>query len=1056
MPKKASRTGSELFIVDNSDEAWKVAEYMRRWCNHSSTIDVATGYFDIGALLCLGENWQQVDKIRILVGDDLNLRTVKAIRQALTQRAADALNESFENEKAENPFLQGVPAILKGMADKKIEIRIYSKKKFHAKAYITHARDEIIPLAGLVGSSNFTYAGLNQNVELNVRITGDQVNVLQEWFEEHWNDADDVTHDMLQIVEKHVREYSPFEVYARFLHEFFRHYDIDKDLDAWLEDSKGSQVWKALDDYQKEAFRDLIEKARTHKGAFLCDGVGLGKTLTGLMVVEYFVAFRKKNVLLLVPKAANEAVWKADIARFAPNLARKRFFGGLRVQNHTDLTRKANDETDFPALWESVAEDADVVLIDEAHHFRNRGIKGKGKKEKSRYWKLFDVVEGKTMFMLTATPVNNRLTDLQHMIELFTHGHADHFRLTLGINSVPGHFRTLEKNLEALMADADDAEEAADVLANSPVFRGLVVQRSRGYVIESQKRQGKPGTLFPDPKPPQVQDYSLKKTYGKLLKIVEKAFDKEKPLLNLSMYYPLAYPIDRDNLPEGYEWEEGRQKQVAALIRTQFLKRFESSWVSFDSSCFRLLRKVRAWIRAQEPTGTPKKRLGQWEAKHESAVKRAEERHRDLHDDEVQEEDDIIDEMALRIEKLDRKVYNVDDILNESIDDLHQLCDFLTELEGLNADHDDKLKQLTSLLKTDPVLSKHKVIIFTEFKSTARYLETHLNKAGFTHIEEVDSERANHRDRVNIIKRFSPYYNGTTSAELADAGETETRILISTDVLAEGLNLQDATRLINYDLHWNPVRLMQRIGRVNRRLNQEVEDAIVKDHPDQKPIRRTTGYWNFLPPDELDELLALYNRVHKKVLRISKTLGIEYGKLLRPDDDYEVLKEFNRRLEDFGKTPFEDMRRTYNAMLDADASLEARLNEQPQVGVFSGKEHIHPDAQTVLFCYNIPGPPLKEGGGVDHSAPAESWSEKHGRTVWLRYDVDSGDVDDNAPDMMPLVSCEPATPRRNKIKQATLKEVRAEVEKHIKNNHLKAMNAPVGVKPTLKAWMELN
>lgn len=1047
MPKKQSATGSELFIVDNSDEAWKVAEYMRRWCKHSSTIDVATGYFDIGALLCLGDHWQQVDKIRILMGDDLNLRTVKAISNALKIRAADALNQSLEDEKKGNDFLSGVPAILQGMADKKIEIRIYSKKKFHAKAYITHARDEIIPLAGLVGSSNFTYAGLNQNVELNVRITGDQVNVLQEWFEDHWNDAEDVTEDMLKIVEKHVREYSPYEVYARFLHEFFRHYDIDKDLGVWLNDPKGSQVWKVLDDYQKEAFHDLIAKARTHKGAFLCDGVGLGKTLTGLMVVEYFVTFRKQNVLLLVPKAANEAVWQADIKRFAPNLRRKRFFGGLRIQNHTDLMRKANDETDFPALWESVGEDADVILMDEAHHFRNTGIKGK-----SRYWKLFDIADGKTMFMLTATPVNNRLIDLQHMIELFTHGQADHFKLTLGINSVPGHFRTLEKNLDKLTDDAADAEEASKVLSTSPIFQALVVQRSRGYAIESQKRQGKDGTLFPEPTPPKVCDYSLKKTYGKLLKLVEKAFDKDKPLLNLSMYYPAAYTDDPDL------WEMGRQKQVAALIRTQFLKRFESSWVAFDSSCFKLLQKIYTWIKTQEPTGTQLKLLKQWETKHESAVSRAQERHRKLEDseDDEQDEDDLIDDGGLEFDKLDRKVYDVDAIIDESILDLHELADFLAELEHLDAAHDDKLKQIVELLESDPVLKKHKVLIFTEFKTTARYLEAQFAEAGFTNVEEVDAARASHKDRVNIIKRFSPYYNGTTSSELAAAGETETRILISTDVLSEGLNLQDATRLINYDLHWNPVRLMQRIGRVNRRMNQSIENAILKSHPDQKAIRGTTGYWNFLPPDELDGLLRLYNRVHKKVLRISKTLGIEYGKLLKPDDDYEVLKEFNQKLEDFGKTPFEDMRRTYNAMLDADASLEARLNEQPQVGVFSGKEHIHPNTQAVLFCYNIPGPPLKEGGGVDTDAKAEDWAEEHGRTVWLRYDVADAKIEDNAPDMMPLLSCEPATPRRNKIKQATLKEVRAEVEKHIKNNHLKAVQAPAGVKPVLKAWMELN
>lgn len=1063
MPKKQAISGSELFIVDNSDEAWKVAEYLRRWCNHSASVDIATGYFDIGALLCLGENWQQVDKIRLLMGDDLNLRTAKILAQMLKQRAAGVLEKSLEEEKRENDFLTGVPAILKGMAAKKIEIRVYSKKKFHAKCYITHARDPIIPQAGLVGSSNFTWAGLNQNIELNVRILGEQVNVLQEWFEEHWLESEDVTQDMLNVVEKHVRDYSPFEVYARFLHEFFRHYDVSKDLQAWLDDPKGSHVWKVLDDYQKEAFFDLLGKASKHRGAFLCDGVGLGKTLTGLMLIEYFVEFLKKRVVLMVPKAANETVWLPALKEFAPSLHRmvKSQFGRLSIRNHTDLQRQANEQMDYPAFWEAATQDADMVLIDEAHHFRNTGIKGTGTKKPSRYWKLFDVVAKKTLFLLTATPVNNRLIDLQHMIELFTQGTPDYFKSTLGINSVAGHFRTLEAALEKLISGDPSDEEANKTLTQDKLFRELVVQRSRGYAIESQKRQGKSGALFPKREHPKVADYSLKKIYGKLLGMVDKAFKKTKPLLNLSIYYPLNYykgdPTDEQ------KWEQGRQEEVAALIRIQFLKRFESCWVGFESSCCQLLLRIYAWIKAQKPEGSEAKRLDTWERKHPNLVAQARARQKELvgtDDDEEQDDDVVMQEMIAAIEVLSRDEYRVGDIIHESVDDLEQIAEFLEELKGTTEQDDDKLKALITLLKKDPILSKHKVLIFTEYMATARYLQTQLTKAGIKNVDEVDSARANHGQRVPIIKRFSPYYNGTTSKELAEADETETRVLISTDVLSEGLNLQDATRLINYDLHWNPVRLMQRIGRVDRRLNQKIEDAILRDHPEQTDVRGTTGYWNFLPPDELEELLRLFGRVHKKVLRISKTFGIEGKKLLTPEDDFDALREFNQKLDDFGKTPYEDMRRTYNALLASDASLLPRLNEQPNSGVFSGKRHLQPGTQSVLFCYNIPGPPPAPQPGTDKKpdtqTTADDWSEEHGLTVWLSYDVATTKIHDNAPDLMPHLKCEPATPRETKIAQKTLKEIRAQVEKYIKDKHLKAMDAVAGVKPVLKAWMELN
>ena len=146
--------------------------------------------------------------------------------------------------------------------------------------------------------------------------------------------------------------------------------------------------------------------------------------------------------------------------------------------------------------------------------------------------------------------------------------------------------------------------------------------------------------------------------------------------------------------------------------------------------------------------------------------------------------------------------------------------------------------------------------------------------------------------------------------------------------MSEGLNLQDATRLINYDIHWNPVRLMQRIGRVDRRMNPAVEAALVADHPEQKKLRGKVKYWNFLPPDELNPLLTLYTRVTHKVLRISHVFGIEGRKLLTPEDDLNALREFNK---DYEGTPskLEEMRLEYRGLLGADPTLEARLNGLP-------------------------------------------------------------------------------------------------------------------------------
>src|ERR1700683_5338611 len=195
-------------------------------------------------------------------------------------------------------------------------------------------------------------------------------------------------------------------------------------------------------------------------------------------------------------------------------------------------------------------------------------------------------------------------------------------------------------------------------------------------------------------------------------------------------------------------------------------------------------------------------------------------------------------------EKLSRDEYRVEEIIAESYLDLDQLADFLNELMKFAPKNDDKLKALVKLLKTDAVLKKHKVLIFTEYMTTAHYLLHQLQSNEIDGVEEVDSSYG--RDREDIIKRFAPYYNESSSGKLKEQRLAEIRVLISTDVLSEGLNLQDATRLINYDLHWNPVRLMQRIGRVDRRMNPDFELALLADHPDQKDIRGTVAYWNFL------------------------------------------------------------------------------------------------------------------------------------------------------------------------------------------------------------------
>ena len=255
-------SGTELHIVDNSNQAWKVLAYLHDGCQLSSAIDIASGLFKIGALLGLDGEWQKVDHSRILMGDEVPLRTKQTLSTWLKQ-VGDRLDSSLEAEKEGNDFLRVVPAIVEGLRSGKIECRVFRKAKFHAKAYITHARQAVIGSFGLVGSLNFTLPGLTDSTELNAQLTGAQVGLLQDWYERHWDDAEDVTEGVLQTVERQLREYSPFEVCAKALDELFRGYRLTST--EWEEAS--SSVFPVLDKYQQDQTRPYA--ARGPSGACL-------------------------------------------------------------------------------------------------------------------------------------------------------------------------------------------------------------------------------------------------------------------------------------------------------------------------------------------------------------------------------------------------------------------------------------------------------------------------------------------------------------------------------------------------------------------------------------------------------------------------------------------------------------------------------------------------------------------------------------------------------------------------------------------------------------------
>ena len=577
-----------------------------------------------------------------------------------------------------------------------------SKKKFHAKAYITHPRVAVIGSVALVGSSNFTVPGLTQNIELNIQVkaAGD-VRQLQDWFELHWNEAENITPEILSTVERHIRDYTPFDVYTKALDELFRRHELT--ASEW--EKTQSKINPILDQYQRDGYASLYHTAANYNGAFLCDGVGLGKTFIGLMLIERLVMYEKKRVVLFVPKSGRVPVWERNIKRYLPHLLNG--FLSFKIFNHTDLMRGVNkDGLDYPAVLAQMKEQADVVVIDEAHHFRNRGLTRES--GGSRYWMLYDLCEGKQVFHLTATPVNNALTDFQHLIELFSRQKTDAFATRVGIHNLAAHFRQLEKQLAGIVSGQVHGElfaanqvEAGQVLFSDKLFRELVVQRSRAYVVESQKQQGSAEALFPTKEPPRVADYSVKKTYGHLLAKIEVAFAKEKPLFALGPYHPLDYPVGA--VDEKGNFEIGRQRGLVRLIRVQFLKRFESSITAFEQSCQNLLLKFIAFLEVNSQSNREKERLEKWRTRNAELLSHILARRLELAEEDASEEteESLGDEFLDKFELLDRKTYRVDEIFDDTFDDLETLADFLDELKKFTPVHDDKLKALVKLLKSD-------------------------------------------------------------------------------------------------------------------------------------------------------------------------------------------------------------------------------------------------------------------------------------------------------------------------------------------------------------------
>ena len=838
-------------IIDNQDAT--LADHLRRNLICADTFNLASAYFTIYGYELLADDLEKVGNVRFLFGDPNSV-------EDLDPSANDPKSFELTERGLEPNHTLQQKALAKRCANwltkDTVAVRSISRANFlHGKMYLTDSPDGA---TAVVGSSNFTKRGLGgsdrPNLEINLATDDrDTLAELLEWFNRLWNDqqlTEDVKQRVLEALERIGGDYAPEAVYYKTLYELFR-----KDIEARLAGDAaaaatgftGSQIWNALYEFQKDGAQSVIAKLREHNGCILADSVGLGKTYTALAVIKYF-ELRNERVLVLCPRKLfeNWGLYPAIYGHRQNPFLEDRF--GYTVLAHSDLSRDSGSSGGINLAnfnWRNY----DLVVIDESHNFRNDGGQ--------RYRRLLDEVikqGAKTkVLMLSATPVNTSLTDLRNQIYLMTEGREDAFRESLGVGSV----RTLMAAAQRVFKQWEtgqtkggrrDKEQLLEQLGADflRLLDGVSISRSRRqierfYAAEMERVGSFPQHENPDNRYPQT-DLQGKLSYKELADRIGQ--------FKLSVYQPSEYVTDPARLRELADTrarqnfnQQDSERFLVGMMRTNFLKRLESSAHSLNLTLERTIGKIDGLL----------DKIDRYESAGQLAAT--------LEDADVQPDDDEEDEdfavggrrQSYRLSELNVSCWRDD--LRKDRATLHTVK---RQVAAIKPERDGKLREIKQAILAkaeNPTLDRdgnpnRKLLVFTTFKDTANYLydnlagladELEINMAMVSGDETRTAAGANNFNA--ILSNFAPL-----ARNRGGDGE-DIDLLIATDCISEGQNLQDCDAVLNYDIHWNPVRLIQRFGRIDR-IGSRSRSV------------RMVNYW---PTDDMDVYLKLESRVQARM-----------------------------------------------------------------------------------------------------------------------------------------------------------------------------------------------
>jgi len=886
---------------------------LRQMLGSANAADIAVGYFFVSGFEAVADEITQLEKVRLLVGrtDRRTLEEVAAgIQQAEALRAHLSGEEVVRRSRRPEVAAQSVATVAQGVAQLpqtdeaqggvqklrdfiasgRMEIRSYVKSRLHAKAYLCWYPGHAEPGSAIVGSSNFTLAGFTGNTELNVRVTGDaEMAELKRWFDELWKDSEDITGDIATELERSwaLAQTPPYHVYLKALYELYKDQLLTPELEA------RPRGGPELADFQLDAVARGLRMVDLFGGCFIGDVVGLGKTYIGAELLRQ-LAYTEKGKPLIICPAGLIPMWERinELFNLGAEVASMSIIvppGGLVFDEEMEVYSDDDTHTAGVVLQDRYP-NRGPVLVDEVHNFRNPLAR--------RHRAIMDYLAGgdHKVVLVSATPQNLGPKDVYYQLRLFLddidHGLSiEPLRLEDYFNAVQKwyeykiEFENWQQDYARWQLERKKAgvkKEPAPVAPEEPkvpyatidqVLNPTFIRRRRRDIKELYGDEvyvaGKK-VNFIDPTLENLP-YRLDQVYAKagpLEDIQEMLGSQEEEDATTpgprrhkaARYRATDYLLPKHkNAPEFKDLLRAKNR-IAALIRYLLFKRLESSVAAFRSTLDMLIRSNRNFRQSLDegfvPIGATATRLLGGES---------------FDPDELVEV--LAKEEARRRAvgaKRSKLVHSIDafDIVRwkEDLDaDYEVLEEIRRRVAPITPADDDKLQALRAFL-ANPDVAAGKLIIFSEAETTIDYLFGEINPGGQD--PTIAKASGSTRDQLqSIIKRFAPKANLKQNERIPGP---EVRILLATDIVSEGQNLQDCNRVLNYDLHWNPVRLIQRFGRVDRIGTEHTDIYLHNMWPDlavdaeldltDRLLRRIQAFHDFIGLDS--KLLSASERVN--------------------------------------------------------------------------------------------------------------------------------------------------------------------------------------------------